>query len=345
MFFTFLDVFESIPPSSSSALNTSGHDYIYIAIRRPHKPAEEFAPDALFSSLTSQPVGTGNPILHDHLIDFAFVKNVGVAESWGVMSRLQGAGDMSFNSTTGESTFTGNNEWDFNEGFYPGSLTDGAYQSWGFTRAPGFLDVVGYKGDGAANQQIAHNLGAVPTMMWVRYRQGSSSWMCYHKDMNATNPEQWYAFLESASVPGNMNIAWDNIAPTSTHFTVGQSNSVNTINGDHIAYLFGSAPGISHAGAYDGSTSDITVDCGFTNGARFVFIRRVDTGGGGGNWNLLDYGRGINASANEQAVTFNQLNYAPTDEWLDPHPSGFIAKTGNNESNVNGGRFIYYAIA
>ena len=45
----------------------------------------------------------------------------------------------------------------------------------------------------------------------------------------------------------------------------------------------------SAAGSYDGSSSNVNVDCGFSSGFRFVLIKRVDIG----DWCVFDTTRGI----------------------------------------------------
>ena len=68
-----------------------------------------------------------------------------------------------------------------------------------------------------------------------------------------------------------------------------------------IVFLFATLPGISKVGSYAGTGNDINVDCGFTNGARFVLIKRTDTSG---DWYVLDSVRGI-VSGNDPFMRLN----------------------------------------
>ena len=59
--------------------------------------------------------------------------------------------------------------------------------------------------------------------------------------------------------------------------------------------------GISKVGSYSGTGSDVDVDCGFGNGARFVMIKRSD---GSGDFYIWDSLRGI-TSGNDPYWSFN----------------------------------------
>ena len=72
---------------------------------------------------------------------------------------------------------------------------------------------------------------------------------------------------------------------------------------DIIIYLFATLAGISKVGTYVGSSSGVvTVDCGFTSGARFVLIKRNDAVG---DWYVYDSVRGINSSADDPYLLLN----------------------------------------
>jgi hypothetical protein len=59
------------------------------------------------------------------------------------------------------------------------------YASWTFRKAPGFFDVVTYTGTGAV-QNIPHNLGSVPGMIWIKCTSDAFDWSVYHRSMGAT---------------------------------------------------------------------------------------------------------------------------------------------------------------
>ena len=134
---------------------------------------------------------------------------------------------------------------------------------------------------------------------------------------------------------------WNDTSPTSSLFTVGGSFNDNTIT--HIAYLFDTCPGVSKVGGYTGNGTTKTIDCGFTGGARFVLIKRVDSTG---NWYIWDTARGI-ISGNDPYLLLNSSAAEVTGtDYIDPLASGFeISSTAPAEVNANGGSYIFLAVA
>ncbi len=105
------------------------------------------------------------------------------------------------------------------------------YTSWSFRKSPMF-DVVTYTGNGTTGQNISHNLGSVPGLIFVKKTSGTGNWFTYHKSKGkdyAATLDGTQAFYSTAS--------WDNTAPTSTHFRVKHSDT-NDNNSSYVAYLF-----------------------------------------------------------------------------------------------------------
>ena len=224
-------------------------------------------------------------------------------------------------------------------GFLDAGGNPGAnYYAWMWKRAPNFFDVVAYTGNGTAGRTVSHNLGVAPEMMWVKQRPYSSSWTVYHKDIGAANK----LILNDASGTASATSAWNSTAPTSSVFTLGSLNDVNENPLAHIAYLFASLDGISKVGSYTGTGNHIDVDCGFTSGARFVLIKRVDTSSTG--WGVIDTVRGLTSSAD--AYLFLNLTIAEgTANIVNPLSSGFKVVGTGSDYNANGSTYIFYAIA
>jgi hypothetical protein len=100
---------------------------------------------------------------------------------------------------------------------------------------------------------------------------------------------------------------------------------------------------VSKVGSYTGSGTTKDIDCGFTNGARFVLIKRTDSTG---DWYLWDTARGI-VSGNDPFLLLNSTVAEVTNtDYIDPLSSGFqISSTAPAAINASGGSFIYLAIA
>ena len=97
----------------------------------------------------------------------------------------------------------------------------------------------------------------------------------------------------------------------------GSSPWVSSSDGEFIAYLWASVPGICDIGSYtgNGAGSGIKVDCGFTNGARFVLVKRTD---GTGNWMYFDTLRG-----KDQTLALNTADAQKFGEVWPPYAQGF----------------------
>ena len=127
------------------------------------------------------------------------------------------------------------------------------YTSWTFRKAPGFFDVVTYTGTGTTAQNISHNLGSVPGMIFVKETSGTGNWFTYHKSKGkdyAATLDGTQAFYSTAS--------WDNTEPTSTHFRVKHSDT-NDNGSSYVAYVFAggeSTAATARSVYFDGSGGD-----------------------------------------------------------------------------------------
>jgi len=211
----------------------------------------------------------------------------------------------------------------------------------GFKRAPGFFDVVCYTGTGSATT-VSHKLGVAPELMIVKSRSAVTNWINYCKYFNGgTTPENYYNILNLTDAITTSSSVWNNTSPTSTDFTVGTSLSVSART--YVTYLFASCPGVSKVGSYTGSGTTKQIDCGFTNGARFVLIKRTDSTG---DWYVWDTARGI-VSGNDPYILLNSTAAEVTStDYVDPYSAGFeLSSTAPAGLNANGGTFIFLAIA
>ena len=73
---------------------------------------------------------------------------------------------------------------DMGEGVIARANDDGEdYVAWTFKEKPGFFDIIEYTGEGDNSQiTVNHNLGSVPGFIALK-RQGSDSWICWHRFM------------------------------------------------------------------------------------------------------------------------------------------------------------------
>ena len=340
--------------NSGSALTNwnSGETFIYIAIRRPHKPPADgddvMHVDAGTNNSVNGVITTGFPV------DSSFFgyKNGG---NFYLQTRLTGFPTTASDTTGHEHMLTTStaaassglslfHSWDSNTTVKRG---DYGYGQFGtipigalFKRAPGVHDVVAYTGTGS-NTTISHNLAAVPEMMIVKRRDSTGSWYVYHKDISNTKA----IIFDDANGGGEFSstTAWNSTTPTSSVFSIGTNTNVNTSSGDYICLLFSTLSGISKVGSYTGTGSDVDVDCGFTAGARFVFVKRADDQLSS-YWHAWNSAQGINAGGEG----YTQFHSSGNDshDYIDPLNAGFtITSSAPAALNASGDTYIFLAIA
>lgn len=323
----------------------SNKDHIYVAIRRgpmatPENGTDVFAMDTWAQTSPSPPsFNSGFPV------DMYTYRNRN-GSAWYVLDRLRNSKTLQFNAQVAEST--GDlSEFDHMNGVGDSAVSNSTWQGYMWRRTPGHFDMVAYTGNGSAGLSLNHNLGVVPEMMWVRNRTtASADWTVYHKDIDVNGdgaPETDATYIAQAGAAFDTNVMWNDTAPTATQFTVGGYFYVNANNAPFIAYLFATLSGVSKVGSYTGTGSSFNVDCGFTNGARFVLIKRWDSGG---DWYLWDTLRGINSGTDSHLLLNGSSGQTGGYDWIDPHSSGFTVTNGAGTNiNTNNGKYLFYAIA
>jgi hypothetical protein len=314
-----------------------------MAIRRPNKPAEEFDPEELFA--VNNAVSGAPSWVSGFPVDMNIQKNAIDTAGPYIWSRLMQGKRLRTHGTNPEDS-EGAASFDYQNGISEGQgyQLDTQY-AWMWRRAPGFFDVVTYDGDGQA-RGIDHNLAVPPEMIWTKSRTNSFSWSCWHKDLGEDFSGTYNELqLDSSVAEGMGNSMYDSVPPTETEYFLngGTASAANRVGWTYIAYLFASLPGVSKVGSYTGTgVAGLDIDCGFTNGARFVLIKRTDAAE---SWNFWDTARGI-TTGNDPKLTLDstaaQYSFA---NYLNPLPSGFTVDTSGSDLNANGGEYIFYAIA
>ena len=120
--------------------------------------------------------------------------------------------------------------------------------SWKESATAGF-DIVSYTGNGTDDTDISHNLSAVPKMIIIKNRDAADDWQVYH-GANTSSPETDYLVLNERDVTADAADRWSDEAPTSSVFTLGDADEVNTDTENYIAYCFAEKQGYSKFGSY-----------------------------------------------------------------------------------------------
>ena len=338
---------------AGGTVNATGQTYVYIAIRRPMAVPTD-ATDVFDVGTYTSTGAAGNKQTTGFPVDLSLIAGrAGTGWMHSVSTRL--IGGLKYHSTSSNAQEVNNGanagiNFDHMDGFdFDGAPFNNDnsmyYLSW--KRAAGFMDHVLYAGTGTA-MTVPHNLTVPPEMMWIKARDRATDWYVYHKDLGATN----YLKLSGTNASTSWSGAFNDTAPTDTVFSVGtNSNPTNQSPHNYLALLFASLDGVSKVGSYSGdSTTGRVIDCGFSNGARFVLIKQTN---GGGDWWAFDTERGITTSV-ARGLRLNTTDAevptgSPTQDYhdrIDPSSSGFIVNhTSALPINQSGSDYIFYAIA
>ena len=321
--------------ASGSNFNKSGQTYIFMAIRRgplaaPTSSSQVFEVD----NAGSTGDGVDPKFRSGFPVDFALRKDTG-SGNWEALTRLLQGTSLRPNDTDAEDSGSGGDQFDYMNGYNTGTNTDSSLYSWMWKRAPKYFDVVTYTGASGA-QTITHNLGVVPEMIWLKKRSEVSAtnggWVVYHGTTSNL------ILNENFSSGFAVNNSVNHSTISATTFEVANGNTDVNDNGEtHVAYLFATVAGVSKIGSVAHSGSSTDVDCGFSNGSKFVLLKRTDDTS---NWRLFDSDRGI-VSGNDPHTFVNLSTSQNTStDLIDPLSSGFQI-TGD----LDDGTYLFYAIA
>jgi len=324
-------------------VNNDGSTYIYIAIREaaglvkrpPSLGTEVFTVDQYGNSSSTIPA-------FDSAFAVNFVLNTIPASSGqeNLMYLRKGSTDyIKLDSSQGNGS-NSNAVWDSNVGW--GKNFNSSFCSWMWASYSGAVGRT-HRGTGA-NQDIAHNLGQTPEMLWVRAQGPSGDTVnsaVYHKVLPSNVDLQ---LNQSYTYPATDTTAFNSTAPTSTHYTVGTSTRTNNNGTTYFVMLFASVDGISKVDSFDGSNSDLTVTVGFE--PRFLMVKQYAVSGGtaNGDWVIVDTIRGW-GSGNDKIRHLNSTSAISAADVGTPTSTGFTLTGNNNDWNQSGKSYIYYAHA
>lgn len=219
----------------------------------------------------------------------------------------------------------------------------GSYKTYTGTKntASGFA-IIKYTGNGTAGHQIPHNLGTAPKFMIVK-SLASNNWAVFHQGMtlNGGNAGNAYAFLESTAEEAGGTPYWNGVYPSTTTFTVGTSNRVNTNDQEYIAYVWSEVRGYSSFNSYQGNNNadGTIIFCGFK--PSFIICKTVTSNVQGG-WQLRDNKRTPTGNLTNNLLYANASSSQQTTDGIDILSNGF--KFRNQAGDCNASRkYIYMA--
>jgi hypothetical protein len=204
------------------------------------------------------------------------------------------------------------------------------------------FSVVTYSANGSTGT-VGHGLGVAPSMIIVKKRNAIERWCVYHI---STSNAYLYLNESNASETANAQLRFGNnssvVQPTSTLFTIGNSNDVNGTSGTYVAYCWTPIAGYSQFGSYtgNGSADGPFIYTGFK--PQFVMFKNTTAAN---VWLMLD------ASRNPYNVVTLNLNANSTaadnsNTWCDFNSNGFKVRNASDGAiNTSSANYIYMAFA
>jgi hypothetical protein len=348
--------------TTSGAVNASGEQYIYIAIRRgPMKVPTSGT--SVFLPYTAAAASGGVNITTNFVADatFSHENRAGTGSATYVTDRLRGSSTSKLatlitSATSAESAaaISGFYDYAYNTSLYDkyaanNNWAGGNFVDWIFKRAPSFMDVVCYTGDGTDNRAITQTLTTAPELIIVKSRSNTNGWAVWCK----INSSFGLFSLNDTAVYDTSGTSYNGFPSTSSAstFTVRSGSnawgsgsfSCNVSSTNYVAYLFATCAGVSKVFSYTGNGSSQTINCGFIGGARFVLIKRTDSTG---DWYVWDSARGI-VSGNDPHLSLNTTAAeVTTDDTIDTDSTGFVVnQVSATNVNVSSATYIGIAIA
>ena len=205
------------------------------------------------------------------------------------------------------------------------------------------FSIVSYFGNDTLGATVGHGLNSAPEFMLVKNREETAGrkWSVYHKYIDATAPEDKYLHLNTADSVADSVDRWNDTAPTSTVFSLGDSGESNATD-EFIAYCWHSVKGFSKFGSYvgNGSFDGTLVYLGFK--PALIILKSSSSAF---DWQIYDSTR---SPTNPALLTLrpNQPNSEVTSgNDLDILSNGFKARDNGSINNNSNSTYLYMAWA
>ena len=226
------------------------------------------------------------------------------------------------------------------------SNTDGSITSTVSANQTAGFSIVTYTGTGSA-ATVGHGLSTTPEMIIVKNRSASWGWFVYNSYLANPTTGRLQLNLTNAEIAGGTPGPWNNTAPTSTVFSIGDSSfpEVNGSGNSIVAYCFASVEGFSKFGKYtgNGSADGPFVWCGFR--PAFILVKEYTSAD---DWLVYDTSRDTYNVAGQ--VWRPDSNAAEFDgrggsRDMDILSNGFKFRSSNGTMNGSGVGYIFMAFA
>ena len=241
-----------------------------------------------------------------------------------------------FNGTYNSPSYA---SWNWKGGTTSGITTNGSTtitpSSYSFNQSAG-ISIVKYTGNATAGAKVAHGLGAVPGLIFVKVLDTSNNWAVYHKEMGADNA----MYLDQDT--GKTDDPWMNdTAPDNVNFTLSGGNYGNTANA-HVAYCFSQVDGFSSFGKYTGNGNTDGKFCYTGFKPAIVLCKRTNGTSSGG---IFDNKRDPLNTVNKTLFPNSATSEDSSTVRMDFLSNGFKHRTTDTAWNGSSDEYIWIAFA
>ena len=205
-----------------------------------------------------------------------------------------------------------------------------------------------YEGNGGSSQTIAHGLPKRPSLIMIKRLEGGSGntgdWMVGSDSiLENTLASNWGYYMVLNKNQARANDFAPFGTPTSSTFTIGNSNRVNNNGNDYVAYVWCNIPGVCKIGFYQGTGSATDAPFIYTGfKPNLIITKRLDAAN---DWNMQDI---VRSPFNEMDGEVLQANQVSTEAQVgtgyqrDQLSNGFRLRSTGTETNPDG-QVLYIA--
>ena len=236
--------------------------------------------------------------------------------------------------------------WNWLAGNGTASNTDGSITSTVSANQTAGFSVVTYTGTGSA-ATVGHGLSTTPEMIIVKNRSASWGWFVYNSYLTNPTTGRLQLNLTNAEIAGGTPGPWNNTAPTSTVFSIGNSSfpEVNGSGDSIVAYCFAEVEGFSKFGKYtgNGSADGPFVWCGFR--PAFILVKEYTSAD---DWLIYDSSRdpyNVAGRVLRPDSTVAEFDGRGGSRDVDFLSNGFKFRSSNATMNGSGAGYIFMEFA
>ena len=223
----------------------------------------------------------------------------------------------------------------------------GSIDSSGSINTTAGFSIINFTGNGTAGATVAHGLSAVPKWILVKVHTSDTAydWRVYHASLGATKN---MIFNDGSAVATATN-KWNDTAPTSSVFSLGDTSGTNESGSGIITYNFVEKQGFSKFGSFIGNGSLDGTFC-FT-GFRPAFVLLKCSSHASSNWVILDNKKSNpfnDATCPDALYANDNATESTASPWADLLSNGFKCRGYNEGNTINASTshtYIYMAFA